>query len=88
VVTKVETPKPASGLAARTVFIKTYDTLCNMELTAKDALVRTTTTAINQTTCQVTSVTQPAVNASPRSRPIPTTASAFAKASADRSARF
>jgi RHS repeat-associated protein len=37
----------------------TYDTLCNIKLSDKDALDNTTTWTINQTTCLVTQLTQP-----------------------------
>ncbi|MBU6162126.1 MAG: hypothetical protein KGO50_13495, partial [Myxococcales bacterium] len=56
------TDTPASILKSTA----TYDSLCNIKLTETDALSRTTTWAINQTTCQVTQLTQP--------KPTPTSA--------------
>jgi YD repeat-containing protein len=41
----------------------TYDTLCNIKLSDKDALDNTTTWTINQTTCLVTQLTQPEAHA-------------------------
>jgi len=55
--------KAGSGLSDRTASA-TYDALCNVALTETDALGRVTTTAINQTTCLVTSVTGPQVGGS------------------------
>jgi RHS repeat-associated protein len=49
------TDTPASILKSTA----TYDALCNIKLTDTDALSRTTTWSINQTTCQVTQLTQP-----------------------------
>ena len=60
-------PKPGT-IVPSIISQATYDTLCNVPLTETDPLGRVTTTVINQTTCQTTSVKAPALGTS-----IPTT---------------
>lgn len=55
------TPKPGSPLAVKTTSA-TYNALCNLAVTETDEMGRVTDTALNTTTCKVTSITQPAVN--------------------------
>ncbi len=62
VLTTAEFVKPGSPtLPSSRTATKTYDAVCNVPLTETDFGGRTTTMAINQTTCKVTSVTQPLV---------------------------